>query len=77
MANWNLHYAIGREMGFAPGDLAGYKAYKFDKASDGKSNTTFTASVVSGVPETKIQEVAYAIGNELQRRFGVARGVNL
>ncbi|WP_020425057.1 hypothetical protein [Paracidovorax oryzae] len=65
-------FAIAKELGYRPHDIAGAMVRRYEQTSYGRHHTCFTASVVTGVPETRIQEVDYAVENRIERLHGAA-----
>lgn len=63
-------FAVARELGYRPHDIKGAMVRRYGQTSYGRHHTCFTASVVTGVPEARIQEVDFAVENRIERMHG-------
>lgn len=65
-------FATARELAINAADAKGAMVFRYERTSAGGLHTTFTASVVTGVPEARIQEVEHAVLNRIEQLHGAA-----
>lgn len=65
-------FATGRALGFSSSDVRAAMVFRYGQTKDGKRHTPFTASVATGVPEARLQEVDHAVLNRIEQLHGAA-----
>lgn len=62
--------ATGLELGYTSREVGAAMTHRYDRTQSGRRHTTFTASVATGVPEARIQEVDHAVLNRIEQLHG-------